>query len=135
MPFKALVFSIKGCSRQKQVNKGAKLNCSLSSLKAFLYIVLKLKGQSFLVKWFRGHMILLQSLIKHLQKLQKPKNNYTPFIVYGSYHQLITTVFSRSALIPSILIINPRYFIRLMLNSNFLILVQSLAWRSHYRTL
>ena len=135
VPSKASVSSIKGRSRQKQASRGAKISRSLSLLKAFLHTALKLKGQSFLVRQFRGQAILLQFFIKHQQKLQKPKNNYTPFTVHNSYYQLITAIFSGSALILSILIINPKYFIRLILNSNFLILAQRLASRSQYSTL
>ena len=119
----------------QQVSKGAKISRFLSLLKACLYAVLKLKGQSFQARRLRGQAILPQFLIKRQQKLQKPKNNYTPFTVWGGSYQLITAVFFRSALILSILIINLRYFIRLTLNSDFLILAQRLALQSHYRTL
>ena len=95
----------------------------------------KWNSWSFLVRRLRGQAILLQFLIKYQQKLQKPKNNYTPFIVHGGVHWLITAIFSRLALIPFILIIKPRYFIRLTLNSNFLILAQRPALWSRYRTL
>ena len=98
-------------------------------------MALKWNGWSFLVRRLRGRAILLQFLIKRWQKLQKPKNNCTPFIVRGGVYWLITAVFSRSALIPFILIIKPRYFIRLTLNSNFLISAQRPASRSYYRTL
>ena len=132
---KALVSSIKGCFRLKQVSRGANTSRFLSLLRVYLYIASKWKGQSFLVRQLRGQVILLQFLIKYQQKLQKPKNNYTPFIVCRSIHQLIIAIFSGSALILSILIINPRYLVRLILNSNFLILAWRPASRSYYRTL
>ena len=98
-------------------------------------MALKWNGWSFLVRWLRGRVILLQFLIKRQQKLQKPKNNCTPFTVRGGVHWLITAVFSRSALILSILIIKLRYFICLTLNSNFLISAWRPASQSRYRTL
>ena len=134
-PSKASVFSIEGRSGLKWASRGANTSHFLSLLKACIYIVLKWKGWSFLVRWLRGRAILLQFLIKHQQKLQKPKNDCTPFIVCGGVHQLIVAVFSKLALILSVLIINPRYFIRLTLNSNFLISAWRPALRSYYRTL
>ena len=98
-------------------------------------MALKWNGWSFLVRRLRGRAILLQFLIKRWQKLQKPKNDCTPFTVHGGVYQLITAVFSRSALILSILIIKPRYFVRLTLNSDFLILAWRPALRSCCRTL
>ena len=132
---KASVSSIKGYSGWKQVSKGAEISCFLSLLKACLHAVSKWKGWSFQVRRLRGQATLLQFLIKCQQKLQKPKNNCTPFTVRGGSHQLIMAVFSRSTLIPSILTINPKYFIRLTLNSDFLILACRLALQSRYRTL
>ena len=132
---KALVSSIKGRSGLKQASRGADTSRFLSLLKACIYMALKQNSQSFLVRRLRGRAILLQFLIKRQQKLQKPKNNYTPFIVRRDVHQLIMAVFSRLALILFILIIKPRYFIRLTLNSNFLTLAQKPALWSHYRTL
>ena len=134
-PLEALVSSIKGYSGLKWVSRGANTSYFLSLLKAYIYIALKQNSWSFLVRWLRDQVILLQFLIKYQQKLQKPKNNYTPFTVYGGIYWLIIAVFFRLALIPSILIIKPRYFIRLILNSNFLILAQRLALWSRYRTL
>ena len=134
-PFKALVFSIKGHSGLKQASRGANTSHFLSLLKAYIYIALKWNSWSFLVRQLRGQAILLQFLIKRQQKLQKPKYNYTPFTVRGGAYQLITAVFSRSALILFILIINPRYLVRLTLNFNFLILAQRLALQSYYKTL
>ena len=132
---KASVSSIKGRSRLKQASREANTSHFLSLLKACIYIVLKQKGWSFLVRWLRGQAILLQFLIKHWQKLQKPKNNYTPFTVRGGVYQLIIAVFFGSALIPFILTINPRYFIRLTLNFNFLISAWRPVLQSYYRTL
>ena len=133
-PSKALVSSIEGRFRLKQASRGADTSRSLSLLKAYLYIALKQKDWSFLIRRLRGRAILLQFLIKRRQKLQNPKNNCTPFTVRGGIYQVIAAVFSRSVSIPSVLIINPKYFIRLTLNSDFLILAQRPALRSRYRT-
>ena len=126
-PSKALVSSIKGHSRLKWASRGANTSRFLSLLKAYIHLALKWNSWSFLVRRLRGQIILLQFLIKYQQKLQKPKNNYTPFTVCGGVYQLIIAVFSKSTLIPSVLIINPKYLVRLTLNSNFLILAQRLA--------
>ena len=87
MLFKALVFSIKGHSKLKWASRGANTSYFLSLLKACIYMALKWNSWSFLVRRLKGQVILLQFLIKRQQKLQKPRNNYIPFMVYGGVYQ------------------------------------------------
>ena len=58
-PSEALVSSIKSRFEWKCASTKAEMSRFLSSLKAFLYIVSKLKGWSFLVKQLKSQAILL----------------------------------------------------------------------------
>ena len=105
-----------------------------SSSKAIRESWSKRKGTSFLVKRVSGFTMRPYSRINRRQKLQNPRKDYTPFTIVGAYQAQITLTFSGSTSIPSVLIINLRYFVRFTLNSLFLISTYSPASRSRRRT-
>ena len=95
---------------------GACVSEFFSESKAAWQLFVQVNPTPFFVKSVRGFVLWLYFGINFLQKLQNPRKDWIPFIVVGTFYFIIARIFSGFTAIPSVLMINPRYFVRVMQN-------------------
>ena len=93
---------------QNVISVGSIIQACLSALNILSYSFLYLNSVSFYISFISRIIILEQSLINLLLKLQNPKKLYTSLIFFRDSYNLITLIFFRLILVLVIPIIKPR---------------------------